>query len=646
MRKLPTAADTTPTPAIPCVVYAARSQAEEQDKNSTGDQVSIVLERVGQVPDRFVYGEPHIDHASGYRSNRGPGLVAAVAAAERAKAEHGAAELWVWITSRLGRGTGRLGEARAVGHLLYELKAKGITVRSVEDDEFAVNEMLWGFASRMASKYSEDLAANVKRGIHSRAEKGLPWGEPAYGYGRGDDGHWIVRPHEAIVVRRIFAERVERGLAYQAIAQLLNAEGIRSRRGSDWTATVVRRILTTRMVLGEFRHAGEWRQGQHPALVDEDVWQTAQTLAEQGKKYARRGAGRVPKRHLLVKGMLRCVCGAAMLPRSDGDVYVCRRRKATGGAGTCDVPPLKRASIEAPLLKLFEEFALDVAGTRERVTGALSMQLDGVRSQVDRAGPEAAEKRAQAQRVESDYLAGKLGAETFERLFARLADDLKAADAEVARLEAHAAEVERLGANVDTEHNALRRLAELRAEVSRHVSDAAELSAVSGDVGALRAAITAVFETVQMENCANVFAAGVGEVHDTNGYAGGTGIYRGALFLLPTLRGDIVRDWREWADPNGSPFDNLTRVPLGLAPQNPTTSGVPEYPAVGGAAVMGSAPYDAHGGRCRRPQRAACPARIRGSSQASARSNSSVVTPMNAAPTAVIPRISGMLAPP
>jgi hypothetical protein len=100
---------------IPAVVYAARSQAEKEGKDSTGDQVALILQRLDDDPGRFVVGEPHIDHASGYRGNRGPGLEAAVQAAGRAVAEHGRSELWVWITSRLGRGTGRLGEARAVG---------------------------------------------------------------------------------------------------------------------------------------------------------------------------------------------------------------------------------------------------------------------------------------------------------------------------------------------------------------------------------------------------------------------------------------------------------------------------------------------------------------------------------------------------
>ncbi len=39
------------------------------------------------------------------------------------------------LRRRLARGTGTLGKARAYGGLFYELRAKGITIRSVENDE-------------------------------------------------------------------------------------------------------------------------------------------------------------------------------------------------------------------------------------------------------------------------------------------------------------------------------------------------------------------------------------------------------------------------------------------------------------------------------------------------------------------------------
>ena len=119
-----------------------------------------------------------MDHASGFKGNRGPKLAAAIAEATASAPS----ELWVWHTNRLGRGTGLPGEARAVGKLLYDLQAEGVTVRLVENDEFATNEMLWGIASKEASEYSKTLKANIKRGKKSAQERGAwPGGTPPDG---------------------------------------------------------------------------------------------------------------------------------------------------------------------------------------------------------------------------------------------------------------------------------------------------------------------------------------------------------------------------------------------------------------------------------------------------------------------------------
>ena len=94
------------------------------------------------------------------------------------------------------------------------------------------------------------IKARTRRGIAARSRTGLPWGEPGTGYAKGDDGHWIERPAESAVARRIYRLRVDDGLSYNAIAKLLNDENVPTRRGSRWTATVVRRLITSRHVLG------------------------------------------------------------------------------------------------------------------------------------------------------------------------------------------------------------------------------------------------------------------------------------------------------------------------------------------------------------------------------------------------------------
>jgi hypothetical protein len=65
---------------------------------------------------------------SGYRRSRGRQLDAATAAAKEAAAEQSEAELWVFHSSRLARGSGRMREARALGEVFYDLRRHGVAL--------------------------------------------------------------------------------------------------------------------------------------------------------------------------------------------------------------------------------------------------------------------------------------------------------------------------------------------------------------------------------------------------------------------------------------------------------------------------------------------------------------------------------------
>ena len=155
--------------APPAVIYAARSAAEEDDdRASTTSQLQAVRTRLGREP----LAEFAESGYSGSKGNRGPKLQAAIDAAVAAAAGHGHAELWAFHSSRFGRGSGKLGEARALGGLFYDLRSRGVSLRTVEDDEFVTNEQLIGIASSQAAKYADDLSAHVRRGLRAKAMRG------------------------------------------------------------------------------------------------------------------------------------------------------------------------------------------------------------------------------------------------------------------------------------------------------------------------------------------------------------------------------------------------------------------------------------------------------------------------------------------
>ena len=421
---------------IPRVHYASRSKDEEPGKDSTGDQLKELREHFGEPEAEYA------DHASGFTSDRGPGLEAAMAHAARL-----GAELCVVKSERFARGSGRKDEARSLMEVYVDMQRAGVRLRSVHDDPYLTQEFV-GMASAMANKYSLDLSAHVKRGIRARKAKGLRWGEAPYGELDG----------EAPVRDRIIREHEEQGRSYGQIAGRLNADGIPARRGGAWSQSSVGRIVQ--------RSQGNQRQPRPP--------------------------GRLPKQHLLVRGTLRCgLCGGPMLARSDTDSYRCMTRKDQGD-DACAMPNLRRAQVEEPLLAIFEQEALDVEATREHVARQLSTGAADARSQAERARLDAGRKRAALERFDRDYESGELSAANYERLSAKATSELAGAEAEVERLEAHADELDRTLAGIDAEHETLRRLADLREAIAGRVTGAER------DVGALRAALASVFSEFRL----------------------------------------------------------------------------------------------------------------------------------------------------
>ena len=312
---------------------------------------------------------------------------------------------------------------------------------------------------------------------------------------------------------------------------------------------MIRRILTEPVVIGRYHHQDEWLPGHHEPLVSDEQWRAAQALAERGRKYAPRSAGRVPKRHLFVRGMLRHAGCQAMLPRSDSDradFYVCRQHKLD--SDSCSLPPVRRDVVDAAALSLFEELALDVDGTRAALMASRDQRLATIQQQVDRAAREVSELQRQLDRVERDYRTEELGAAAYTRLSEQIPLELEAAQAEYARLAQQAEDVREAALALDLEGEALQRLTDLRASVSDRVKSAAD----GGDIAALTAAIEAVFSDVWIlpaDDTADdpVEHPRLGPADDDR------------LLALPLLRKDMIASF----DPDTC-ASTLRRVPLGL----------------------------------------------------------------------------------
>ncbi len=117
-------------------------------------------------------------------------------------------------------------------------------------------------------------------------------------------------PEEAVVVRYIFRLYLQEGLGIRRIARCLNEEGVKTRRGGNWSMVSIRDILRNRAYLGTYSRFGVRVPGSHPALISADDFRRVQDcLMARRSSYS----ARQPSPFLL-SGLAYCgYCGNKMI---------------------------------------------------------------------------------------------------------------------------------------------------------------------------------------------------------------------------------------------------------------------------------------------------------------------------------------------
>jgi DNA invertase Pin-like site-specific DNA recombinase len=423
---------------VPVVIYAAKSTPDPKD--STGSQVERVRERVAQVGDRVEYAKPFAeDNKSGWSGSRGPKLDAAIAAAAAAYEEHGVAELWVFHSSRLGRGDG-FGPtaARSLNEVVTACNRAGVTVRSVEDDEFVSNQMLVGIASTQANKYSADISAHVKRGKQRQLEQGQRLGGPI------PDGYLlrVIRDvHDRVTARdyrfdpdreptiRRMAALALGGHGAPAVGRILNAEGYRRKNGKPWNRRAVQHILKNPFYAGVVYQRGEMTApgvyetfaeprilgpAEWPALIPLEDWLRIQ----EGMKTRDRAAkGRKPEgqrttRYALARLGTCDRCGERMYSstspyvRKDGTRarrYLCANVRAS--TGLCDQKPLDAVKVDAAIVEHLSALFIDFEAWLEQLAQGQRGQRDRLEADLAQALAAQDKLAKQEDRLRARYIA-------------------------------------------------------------------------------------------------------------------------------------------------------------------------------------------------------------------------------------------------
>jgi site-specific DNA recombinase len=227
----------------------------------------------------------------------------------------------------------------------------------------------------------EIIAERTRDKVAATRRKGK-WagGTPLLGYDLDPRGRrLLLNEEEAVRVRAIFALYLEHQ-ALLSVVQELQRRGWVSKRSTTragkergsrpFDRTSLHRLLTYVAYAGKVRYKGEVHAGEHPAIVDAQVFQQVQALLRQNG--AAGGAAVCNEFGASLKGLLRCVpCGCAMSPshttRSRTKryrYYVCSSA-AKCGRKSCPAPSVQAGEIERFVVERIRAVGTDPALQQE-----------------------------------------------------------------------------------------------------------------------------------------------------------------------------------------------------------------------------------------------------------------------------------------
>jgi site-specific DNA recombinase len=260
------------------------------------------------------------------------------------------------IFSKLARLARNTKELLEFSEYFRDHHADLISLQDAIDTSTPSGRMFYTFQAAQAQWEREEIADRQKASILVRAKLGKTInGRAPYGY-QWKGRKLIIQPDEVPAVRKTY----ELFLQYRrkgTVAKLLNAAGLRARKGALWTDTQVRRVLAESAIKGIYyfnrvRKNGPWKNTEKPeeewgkveceAIVSPDVWDQVNLITEEQLKQWKK-PGKVP---LHIFGNLTwCRCGGKMYARSDSPKYHCR--KCNRKIVTADLESIFREELHA-----------------------------------------------------------------------------------------------------------------------------------------------------------------------------------------------------------------------------------------------------------------------------------------------------------
>lgn len=305
---------------------------------------------------------------------------------------------------------------------IRKLKEKNIPVFFEKENINTMDskgEVLLTIMASLAQQESQSLSQNIKLGLQYRYHNGeVQVNHNRFlGYTKDEDGHLIIEPTEAEVVKRIYREYLE-GSSLLQIGRGLEADGILTAAGkAKWRPETLRKILQNEKYIGDallqktytvdflnkkrVQNNGivlqYYVENSHPPIIPRDLYMQVQ---EEMVRRANLHSGE--KRKKRVYSSKYALSSIVYCPKC-GDIY---RRIAWNNRGkhstvwrcctrvehgptACDAPTIQESKLQAAVIK-----AINLTlGDRESMMATLQENVEAVIRQEDEISSEGIEAK-------------------------------------------------------------------------------------------------------------------------------------------------------------------------------------------------------------------------------------------------------------
>lgn len=286
---------------------------------------------------------------------------------QRLKRDIAAGRIDVVICFKLDRLTRSLSDFIELWQLFDEHDVNVISLREQFDTTSPTGRAMLRLIMVFAELEREMTAERTFATMRDRIERGLWNGGHVLGYlsDSNERGRLTIDPEWAPIIREHFFNAFEELGSSTAVLKRLNELGLKTpirqsrsgkiRGGQPFTKNKILEILRNPIYIGRIQWGDASRDDCHEPIISKEQFERVKARVGETRRH-RRNHRYARGRSYLLRGLVRCRCGAHMTPQgaqgrsNTYHYYVCTRQLHEGRTVSCGAPRIPAEPLEAAVL--------------------------------------------------------------------------------------------------------------------------------------------------------------------------------------------------------------------------------------------------------------------------------------------------------